>query len=43
MSKDKKNGRPISKNVFYFSHYTKSNKVLDLIEHKHGSEGYKCY
>ena len=43
MSKDKKNGRPISKNVFYFPHYTKSNKVLDLIEHKHGSEGYKCY
>ena len=43
MANQKKVGRPESKNVFYFPHYTKSNKVLDLIEHKHGSEGYKCY
>jgi len=43
MADQKKVGRPESKNVFYFPHYTKSNKVLDLIEHKHGSEGYKCY
>ena len=35
--------RPKSKNVFYFPHYTKSSRELDLIEHKHGSEGYKAY
>ena len=37
-------GRPVSKNVFYFPHYTgKPNRELDLIEYKHGSEGYKAY
>ena len=35
--------RPESKNVFYFPHYTKSNSELDLIEHRHGSEGYRAY
>ena len=35
--------RPESKNVFYFPHFTNSNRELDLIEHKHGSEGYKAY
>ena len=35
--------RPDAKNVFYFPHYTKSTIELDLIEHKHGSEGYKAY
>ena len=35
--------RPESKNVFYFPHYTKSTSELDLIEHKHNSEGYKAY
>ena len=35
--------RPESKNVFYFPHYTKSTIELDLIEHKHKSEGYKAY
>ena len=35
--------RPDSKNVFYFPHYTKSTSELDLIEHKHNSEGYKAY
>ncbi len=35
--------RPETKNVFYFPHYTKSTIELDLIEHKHGSEGYKTY
>ena len=35
--------RPESKNVFYFPHYTKRTIELDLIEHKHGSEGYKAY
>ena len=35
--------RPESKNVFYFPHYTKSTSELGLIEHKHGSEGYKAY
>ena len=35
--------RPESKNVFYFPHFTKSTVELDLIEHKHGSEGYKAY
>ena len=35
--------RPDSKNVFYFPHYTKRTIELDLIEHKHGSEGYKAY
>ena len=35
--------RPKSKNVFYFPHYTKSCKELDLIEHRHKSEGYKAY
>ena len=27
----------------YLSHYTKSNSELDLIEHRHGSEGYRAY
>ena len=35
--------RPESKNVFYFPHFTKSTIELDLIEHKHKSEGYKAY
>jgi hypothetical protein len=35
--------RPKSKNVFYFPHFTKSTIELDLIEHKHKSEGYKAY
>ena len=35
--------RPESKNVFYFPHYTKSKRELDLIEHKYNSEGYKAY
>jgi hypothetical protein len=35
--------RPDSKNVFYFPHYTKSKRELDLIEHKYNSEGYKAY
>ena len=35
--------RPESKNVFYFPHYVKSNRELELIEYKHGSEGYKSY
>jgi hypothetical protein len=35
--------RPESKNVFYFPHYTKKPIELDLIEHKHKSEGYKAY
>ena len=35
--------RPESKNVFYFPHYTKKTVELELIEHKHGSEGYKTY
>ena len=35
--------RPESKNVFYFPHYTKSNPELDLIEHRHGGEGYRAY
>ena len=35
--------RPDAKNVFYFPHYTKSTIELNLIEHKHGSEGYKAY
>ena len=35
--------RPKSKNVFYFPHYTKGCKELDLIEHRHKSEGYKAY
>ena len=38
-----KPGRPESKNVFYFPHYTKSIKELDLIEYRHKSEGYKAY
>ena len=36
-------GRPESKNVFYFPHYTKSNRELDLIEYRHKSEGYRAY
>ena len=35
--------RPESKKVFYFPHYTNSKRELDLIEHKHNSEGYKAY
>ena len=35
--------RPESKNVFYFPHYTHSTKELDLIEYKHGGEGYMAY
>ena len=38
-----KMSRPESKNVFYFPHYTKRASELDLIEHKHNSEGYKAY
>ena len=38
-----KRGRPLSKNVFYFPHYTKSTSELNLIEHRHKSEGYKAY
>ena len=40
---NKKSGRPESKNVFYFPHYTKASKELDLIEYRHKSEGYKAY
>jgi len=36
-------GRPNSKNVFYFPHYTKGTSELDLIEYRYGSEGYKAY
>jgi len=35
--------RPKSKNVFYFPHYTKNTIEQDLIEHKHGAEGYRAY
>ena len=35
--------RPESKNVFYFPHYTKPNSELELIEFRHGSEGYRVY
>ena len=35
--------RPKSKNVFYFPHYTKNTVEQDLIEHKHGAEGYRAY
>ena len=40
---DMKKGRPQSKNVFYFPHYTKRIPELELIEHRHGAEGYMAY
>lgn len=38
-----KEGRPEAKNAFYFPHYTRSIKVLDLIVHRYGSDGYMAY
>ena len=35
--------RPESKNVFYFPHYTKSSRELDLIVHRHKAEGFMAY
>ena len=43
MSKDKKNGRPISKNVDYFPHKCKDDKELRFIQHKYKSEGYEVF
>ena len=37
---DKKTGRPESKNVDYFPHFTKGDRMLDLIEFRHKTEGY---
>ena len=34
MSKDKKNGRPVSNNVDYFPHKCKDDKELVFIYHK---------
>ena len=41
MSKDKKNGRPISNNVDYFPHKCKGDKELRFIQRKCKSEGYE--
>jgi len=43
MSKDKKNGRPISNNVDYFPHKCKDDKELRFIQHKYGSKGYEVF
>ena len=43
MSKDKKNGRPISNNVNYFPHKCKDDKELRFIQHKYKSEGYEVF
>ena len=43
MSKDKKNGRPISNNVDYFPHKCKDDKELRFIQHKYKSEGYEVF
>ena len=43
MSKDKKNGRPISNNVDYFPHKCKDDKELVFIYHKYKSKGYEVF
>ena len=43
MSKDKKTGRPNSKNVDYFPHKCKDDKELRFIQHKYKSEGYEVF
>ena len=35
--------RPESKKVFYFPHFVKKTVEQDLIEYKHGAEGYRAY
>jgi len=42
MSK-KKVGRPKSKNVPYFPHYTESSNELTFLENSFGAEGYRAY
>ena len=43
MSKDKKNGRPISNNVDYFPYECKDDKELTFIQHKHKSLWYEVF
>ena len=43
MSKDKKNGRPLSNNVDYFPHKCKDDKELVFIYHKYKSKGYEVF
>ena len=43
MSKDKKNGRPVSNNVDYFPHKCKDDKELVFIYHKYKSKGYEVF
>ena len=42
MSK-KKVGRPKSKNVPYFPHYTEVLQNLTILENVYGAEGYRAY
>ena len=44
MAKNNKGpGRPISKNVPYFPHYTEPSSELKFLEERFGSDGYKAY
>ena len=39
----KKQGRPQSRNVPYFPHFTEPSNELIFLEQKHGAEGYRAY
>ena len=43
MSEKKKVGRPKSKNVPYFPHYTEATTELIFLENVYGAEGYRAY
>ena len=43
MSEKKKVGRPKSKNVPYFPHYTEGTTELHYLENVYGAEGYRAF
>jgi len=43
MKSDRNAGRPEKTNVDYFPHYVHRKRELELIEHRHGSDGYSAY
>jgi len=43
MKGDKNAGRPEKTNVDYFPHFVHRSRELELIEHRHGSDGYAAY
>tara|TARA_Y100000294_G_scaffold120050_1_gene111538 strand:- start:156 stop:989 length:834 start_codon:yes stop_codon:yes gene_type:complete len=40
---NKKTGRPVKKNVYYFPHYTQDSDELRTMVYKYKSEGYRAY